>query len=199
MHKHERLAQLLAQGYHSREATAIVGISEAYYNRLKDSAEFLELLRVYAAPDKLQDPEAQSVAQSRLADHTAYDEHELREDKWSILEAKTLNAALSAVGTADLKDVNKTLDILARRRASNKQADAALIAAKSPGKQVLVTLNLPDYQREKILSDNVLVTDTNEVIRAGSRDLTALPTESVLDLLETSKEEYKQPITADDL
>lgn len=199
MHKHERLAQLLAQGHHSKEATAIVGISEAYYNRLKDSPEFLDLLRVYAAPDRLEDPEAYSAAQARLADHTAYDEHELREDKWAALEARTLNAALAVVGTADLKDVNKTLDILARRRASNKHADAALLAAKNPGQQVLVTLNLPDYQREKILSDNVVVTNTNEVIRAGSRDLSALPTESVLDMLEASKEEYKQPITADDL
>ncbi len=192
MHKHERLAQLIGQGLKPKEALTLTGVSEAYFSRLKDTEEFKEHLRLYAAPDKAYDQEA---AAAHLAEHTANTEHELREDKWAALEAATLNSALASIPMAELKDVNKTLDILAKRRVGHNVAAAM---HKSADAQIqLVTLALPQHTRERIIDAQVVTTSQGEVIKAGERDLTPLSTASVADLLEASRPATQ--LTADDI
>lgn len=186
VHKHERLAQLLGQGARPDDAIKLVGMSTAYYNRLKDTDEFVRLLQIEINSEKL-DADDKAIAASKLEEHDAHTEHRIREDKWDVLEAKLLDRVSTLLPMAELKDANKTLDILSRRRSSNKTADAAMIAAGRPAQQVLVSLNLPEYQREKIISDNVVTTNQGEVIQAGGRALTAMDTDTVMEMLETSK------------
>ena len=200
MHKHERLAQLIGQGIPQKEACAVVGVSAAYFNRLKDTQEFIDYLRIYVNSDKIEDPAHKEKALAVL-EHT--DEMAIAEDRWLALENQVIQKAMDSLPLADLKDVNKTLDIVSKRRASNKHADAAMrAAANGPGHQVtLVTLALPDYQREAIIAEDAAIVRTNqgEIIEAGGRALAPMSTDSVLDLLAAADPASTVEVTADDL
>lgn len=185
MHKHERLAKLIGQGMSPKQAISLVGVSEAYFKRLKDTPDFTALLSSYVNPS-LED------------EHSPIDEANLLEDKWSALEAQALDTALKQLPFAELKDINKTLDTLSKRKVGASMAHAAHKAADAHIQ--LVTLSLPEHTRLSILEGQAEVVTTNEgeVIRAGSRDLAPLSTESVASLLEEARPETAT-LTADDL
>lgn len=197
MHKHQRLAKLIGQGIDPKHALGVVGMSEAYYKRLATDAAFVEMLQIELNSDNIEG-ESKELALAKLEDHTEADEHAIRENRWAALEAATLDKVVHMLPMAELKDVNNTLKILASRRSASKQADAAMLAAQNPS-HTLVTLNLPDYQRSKILDGNSVLVQTNQgqVIKAGSRDLTAMPTEDVLDLLQQDSD--RMTVSVDDL
>lgn len=200
IHKHQRLATLIGQGIKATEACDIVGISKAYYSRLSSTEEFKELLRVYAAPDNVSTEQAKAKLPAIWEEHDEGQEAELREDRWSALEAAALRQATSHLATAELKDLNKTLSIIAQRRSSNKSADAAMLAAKKPAAAVLVTLNLPAYQREQIVKDNeasIVTTSSGEVVSVDGRELLPMATADVTEILDNHKEASK-PMSEED-
>lgn len=184
MHKHERLAKLIAQDMKPKQAIALVGISESYFNRLKDTEDFQDLLRKYVIP---QDTE-----------HSLMSEQEHIEDKWSALEAQALNTALSQLPLAEMKDVNRTLDILAKRKVGQGMVSAAHRAASNPKIQ-LVTLRLPEHTHKQLIDAQaeIVTTSENEVIKAGERELAPMSTDSVAQLLE--KANPRAEISVDDL
>ena len=131
---------------------------------------------------------------SSYVNPTLEDEHSLQaeaeqiEDKWAALETQAIEKALAALPMAELKDINKTLDIVAKRRVGGAMADAAKLAASNPKIQ-LVTLRLPETQQRAIIDAQaeVVTNSTGEVVRAGNRDLAALSTDGVTELLEFNR------------
>lgn len=175
MDKHQRLARLIAQDMKPKQAAALVGVSESYFKRLSETDEFKELLKSYVYPDENKE-------------HSYQAEQDHIEDKWSALEAQALNSALQQLPTAELKDINRTLDIMAKRRVGAGMVSAAQKAASNPN-ITMVTLRLPEHTHRQLIDAQaeIVTTSENEVIKAGDRELAPLSTESVAKLLEEAK------------
>lgn len=222
MHKHDRIAQLIAEDTKPEEALRLVGMTLGYYERLKGTIEFQKTVAVLSYGEtcvgvlEAAGDGVQRLSEGALVTQEEYDqvmerfgkeereaaiksEQAVKEDRWAVLESAALKNAISLVSISDLKDVNVTLGVLAKREGYRRDSgirQGGMLLGEVPVQAVLVSLVLPAYQKQELMKlneaagggqSNVVKTTRNEVISVDGRDLTSMDTTKIRALLEVNK------------
>jgi tRNA A37 N6-isopentenylltransferase MiaA len=170
----ERIKKLLAAGMKASEVAATVGCSPSYVSQLLGQSEFKE-----------------AVALEMTTFSAESDEEQHLDKRYQILEHKILNNITDALPQADLPQLTRALEVVAKRQTEMKRAKAPVLANNVNNGTVNITnISLPAH----ILTapaPTVSVNENNEIISIDSKPLAPLSSNGVRNIFEQMRAKQK--------
>lgn len=164
----EKIAALLAQNYKQATVASMVGCTPQYIAELMKDDSFKEQLR------------------AALIEYT-----EVRLDnKYTELEENTIQELNQSIASADIGDLARVLESIARIRNSKK---SPVIPGNLTNPTLGITLVFNAAQAPALVTD-----DKNRVIALGSSTMLPMPAKAVKDMF-TKMDETHEPITIEAL
>lgn len=185
----ERIKNLLAAGMRASEIATTVGCSPSYVSQL------------------LADPEFKSAVETAMISEQAEKTEEDHLDKrYQILEHKILNNIADQLPQADLPQLTRALEVVAKRQTEMKRSRMPVVQAVNNGNIHITNIALPAHALAAS-APVVSVNEKNEIIAIDAKPLAPLSSNGVKNIFNQLRDRAKaqlvphvmKPVTVEDL
>lgn len=157
----KRIINLLAQGIPPQQVVSIVGVSIPYMNSLLSNDEFKSAVEEEKKPYLKEANEEEVISNRHIA-----------------LEHKVLDAISANIGSADMRDAVRALEVLGKRQDSIRDRKNGNIESKLNTLTINhINLTLPAHAVPEIIRNS-----SNEIVGIGERTMSPMPSNNVKNL-----------------